>query len=47
MNRFPAADLVELAEGEFRELIGARGAPVVARVRHWPVGLPQYRIGHA
>jgi protoporphyrinogen oxidase len=35
-----------LAEDAFRELIGARGAPVVARVRHWPMGLPQDRIGH-
>ncbi len=24
----------------------ARGQPVVARVRHWPLGLPQYRLGH-
>ncbi len=46
LARLPAADLIALAEGEFRELIGARGAPVVARVRHWPMGLPQYRIGH-
>lgn len=46
LARLPGADLVALAEGEFRDLIGARGAPVVARVRHWPMGLPQYRIGH-
>ncbi len=42
----PAADLIELALTEFRDLIGARGDPAVARVRHWPMGLPQYRIGH-
>ncbi len=42
----PAPELIEIAQGEFRELIGARGAPLVARVRHWPRGLPQYRLGH-
>ena len=46
LARLPAADLVALAREEFRDLIGARGDPVVARVRHWPVGLPQYRPGH-
>lgn len=44
--RAPAGELLELARREFRELIGARGRPVVARVRHWPLGLPQYRLGH-
>lgn len=38
--------LVDLARQEFRDLLGARGEPVVARVRHWPLGLPQYGIGH-
>jgi len=38
--------LVDLARGEFRDLLGARGEPVVAQVRHWPLGLPQYGIGH-
>ncbi len=42
----PAPELIEIAQGEFRDLIGARGAPQVARVRHWPRGLPQYRLGH-
>lgn len=45
--RRPAAELVALAREEFRDLIGARGEPVIARVRHWPLGLPQYRLGHA
>ena len=31
---------------EFRDLIGATGEPTVAEVRHWPVGLPQYALGH-
>lgn len=46
LARLPPADLVDLGRSEFRELIGARGEPVVARVRHWPRGLPQYRLGH-
>ena len=41
-----AAELIDLARAEFRDLIGAEGPPTVARVRHWPLGLPQYRIGH-
>lgn len=46
LARLSRGDLVELARSEFADLIGARGDPVIARVRHWPVGLPQYRIGH-
>lgn len=44
--RLPADELIALARDEFRDLIGARGEPVVARMRHWALGLPQYRIGH-
>ncbi|MBT5110763.1 MAG: protoporphyrinogen oxidase [Rhodospirillaceae bacterium] len=44
--RLPAPDLVNLARGEFHDLIGAVGEPTVARVRHWPLGLPQYGMGH-
>lgn len=46
LGRLPAQDLIELARSEFGDLVGARGAPVVARARHWPLGLPQYRLGH-
>jgi len=42
----PATDLIALARAEFRDLIGAVGDPTVARVCHWPVGLPQYGLGH-
>lgn len=41
-----AAHLVRLAQAEFAELLGARGDPMVARVRQWPRGLPQPRVGH-
>jgi len=46
LARLPAADLIALARAEFGDLIGASGDPVVARVRHWPVGIPQYGLGH-
>jgi oxygen-dependent protoporphyrinogen oxidase len=46
LARLPAPDLIRLARSEFRDLIGAAGEPTVARVRHWPVGLPQYGSGH-
>ncbi len=46
MARLPAPDLVKLARTELRELIGAEGDPTVMRVRHWPLGLPQYGLGH-
>ncbi|MFQ5974362.1 MAG: protoporphyrinogen oxidase, partial [Alphaproteobacteria bacterium] len=40
-------ELIALARMELRELVGAEGRPLVARVRQWPRGLPQYRLGHA
>jgi protoporphyrinogen/coproporphyrinogen III oxidase len=46
LARLPAPDLIRLARLEFRDLIGAKGDPTVAQVRHWPVGLPQYGPGH-
>jgi oxygen-dependent protoporphyrinogen oxidase len=46
LARLPAAELTALARDEFGDLLGARGEPVIARTRHWPRGLPQYRPGH-
>ena len=46
LARLTAPDPIGLAALEFRDLIGAKGAPTVARVRHWPLGLPQYGAGH-
>ncbi len=39
-------DLIAAARAEFHDLLGATGDPVVARVRQWPRGLPQYQLGH-
>lgn len=46
LARLPADDLVELTRAEFADLLGVRGEPVIARVRQWPLGLPQYSLGH-
>ena len=46
LARLPADDLIRLTQREFGELLDAKGDPVLARVRHWPCGLPQYRTGH-
>lgn len=46
LARLPASALADMARREFADLIGARGDPVVMRVRHWPLGIPQYRLGH-
>ncbi len=46
LARLSANDLIEMVRREFAELLGAEGEPALARVRHWPCGLPQYRIGH-
>lgn len=42
----PAADLNALAADEARRLLGARKAPVLSKVRHWRMGLPQPGLGH-
>lgn len=39
--------LTALVHGEVRSLLGARAAPVLARMRHWRYGLPQPGVGHA
>lgn len=46
MARLPAGELVGLVREDFADLVGARGKPVLARVRRWPRGLPQYQRGH-
>lgn len=46
LAKVPERDLIDLTQKEFEDLLGVRGAPVVSRVRQWPLGLPQYRLGH-
>lgn len=41
-----SADLVELARADFRDLLGARGEPIIVKHRLWRDGLPQYKVGH-
>lgn len=42
-----ADSLIDTVRGELGELAGARGDPVLARVRQWPRGLPQFQRGHS
>lgn len=46
LARLPANELIGMVRREIAELLGAKGEPALARVRHWTRGLPQYRIGH-
>jgi oxygen-dependent protoporphyrinogen oxidase len=46
LAQLPHQDLIELARQELADLLGAKGAPVLTRVRHWARGLPQYGGGH-
>ena len=39
-------DLIDCVHGDFRELLGIRGVPVVARVYRWPRLNPQHEVGH-
>lgn len=39
-------DLIEFAREEFGDLLGAKGDPVIARVRQWSRGLPQLTTSH-
>ncbi len=39
-------DLIQMVRDEFGELLGAKGDPVIARVRQWPRGLPQLTTSH-
>jgi oxygen-dependent protoporphyrinogen oxidase len=39
-------ELVDIAAGELRALLGATGDPQLAHVARWPASMPQYRVGH-
>lgn len=41
------ADLTAQMHNELAEMLGIKGAPVVAKLRRWSLGLPQYTLGHA
>lgn len=42
----PPEDIIAMVQEEFKDLLGARGKPVVAQVRQWPQGLPQLTPNH-
>ena len=39
-------DLLNIAQEEFKDLLGARGPCEISKVRFWSRGIPQYKIGH-
>lgn len=43
---FDDAILVALAQAEVMTRLGASGAPALGRVQRWPLGMPQYILGH-
>jgi oxygen-dependent protoporphyrinogen oxidase len=47
LARLPADELISIVGRDLEELVGARGSPLLARVRQWPRGLPQYGPDHA
>jgi protoporphyrinogen/coproporphyrinogen III oxidase len=40
------ADLIAIARAELGELLGASGAPLLARIARHPKAMPQYEVGH-
>lgn len=47
LARLPEQDLLQFAQKRLGSLLGIQGEPLVARVRHWHLGLPQYQLGHS
>jgi oxygen-dependent protoporphyrinogen oxidase len=39
-------ELIEAAREEFRDVLGLTAEPVVSLVSRWPMGMPQYTMGH-
>ncbi len=44
--QLPKYELLAGIEAELSGLMGIIGRPAVTRLRHWPLGLPQYTTGH-
>lgn len=42
----PDSHLVELARSEVMQVLGTTDAPIFHRVFRWPLGMPQYTMGH-
>ncbi len=45
--QLPAPELLAGVEAELAGLLGITGRPAVTRLRRWPLGLPQYTVGHS
>lgn len=42
----PDEELKRIATEELRDLIGARGEPLLVDIARWPATMPQYHVGH-
>ncbi len=46
LHKLSDVDLTAQVQQEVSQTLGITGAPVVTRLRRWPLGLPQYSLGH-
>lgn len=46
LSAMPSADLTAQMHHELAEMLGIKGPPVLTKIRRWPLGLPQYNLGH-
>jgi oxygen-dependent protoporphyrinogen oxidase len=46
LARLDDSELLALVRAEHEALLGARGAPLLARITRWERGIPQYVAGH-
>ncbi len=46
LAELPDDELQRIATEELRDLIGARGEPLLVDIARWPASMPQYHLGH-
>lgn len=46
VTKRPDAELIELARAELAETLKLQAEPILAKVRRWERGMPQYTLGH-
>ncbi len=46
LAELPDDELRRIATEELRDLIGARGEPLLVDIARWPASMPQYHLGH-
>ncbi|MHA1128671.1 MAG: protoporphyrinogen oxidase [Alphaproteobacteria bacterium] len=46
LTKVSDADLLAITHKELAKILEIKGDPVITRTRRWPLGLPQYTLGH-